>query len=249
MAGLFLLIGFSSAMTLFGSVVAESIGHGVSVYYLSYSVCGAILVVLWKRGIVPVKSASVLLAVGALGFVAAIASLYFPAFSLAACTLLGTGLAVCTLSGYFGLVMLKRYPSRFIMPLVIAIALIAVIIHAGVLEAFRDNPHILYVIYLGVSVAMVILYQLLEPVLFFSFRSRTVQGFSGGGGGDSPSGGDGAPGGGKAAGPEASKRPPLLGSGLPRTQAETLLQREESIHVQRMNNLGCNFFFGAFRQP
>jgi hypothetical protein len=51
---------------------------------------------------VPAKSASVLLAVAALGFVAAIAALYVPAFSLPACALLGMGLIVCCMSAYFG---------------------------------------------------------------------------------------------------------------------------------------------------
>ena len=113
-------------MTLFGSVVAESIVHGVSVYYIS----------------------------------------------LAACALLGAGLAVCYLSSYFGLVMSKRYPSRFITPIIIAVALIDVVIHSALLEVFRDNVQILYIVYLVVSVAMAILYLMLEPYLLFSFRNR-----------------------------------------------------------------------------
>ena len=175
MAGLFLLVGLSSIMALFGSVVAESITHGVSVYYVSLAVCGLVLAVLWKRGIVPLKSTTVLVAVGALGFIVAIVSLYFPAFSLPACALLGAGLAVCYLSNYFGLVMLKRYPSRFIMPIMMTVALIAIIIHSGVLETFRDNPQVLYIIFLVVSVAMAILYLMLEPYLLYSFRGRTLQ--------------------------------------------------------------------------
>ena len=129
MAGLFLLIALSSIMTLFGSVVAESIVHGVSVYYIS----------------------------------------------LAACALLGAGLAVCYLSGYFGLVMSKRYPSRFTTPIIITVALIDVVIHSALLEVFRDNVEILYIVYLVVSVAMAILYLMLEPHLLYSFRNRTLQ--------------------------------------------------------------------------
>jgi DNA-binding CsgD family transcriptional regulator len=121
---------------------------------------------------VPLKSLSVLTALGALGFIAAIVSLYFPVFSLAACALLGAGLAVCFLNGYCGLVIAKRYPSRFIMPVIIAIALIDVVIHSALLEVFRDNFQILYIIYLVVSVAMTILCLMLEPYLIFSFRNR-----------------------------------------------------------------------------
>jgi DNA-binding CsgD family transcriptional regulator len=175
MAGLLLIIALSSIMTLFGSVVAESIAHGVCVYYISLAVCGIVLAVLWKRGIVPLKPSSILIAVGALGFIAAIVSLYIPVFSLAACALLGAVLAVCYLSSYFGIVLAKRYPSRFIMPVIMVIALITIVVHSGVLEVFRDNVQILYIIYLVVSVAMAILYLMLEPFLLYSFRGRTLQ--------------------------------------------------------------------------
>jgi len=50
MAGLFLLIGLSAIMALFGSVVAESIVHGISVYYISLAVCGVILAVFLETG-------------------------------------------------------------------------------------------------------------------------------------------------------------------------------------------------------
>jgi DNA-binding CsgD family transcriptional regulator len=176
MFGLFALAWFSSIINLFGAVVAESITHGVFVYYVCVALSGIILAILWKyKKIIPLKSASGLMAVGALGFVAAIASLFIPALSLPACALLGVGCVVCWMSSYFGVVLARRYPSRFISPALIGFAFIAVIIHTVLLEILRNNFTILYAVYLLIAVALVIVYLMLEPYLGYSFRSRTFQ--------------------------------------------------------------------------
>jgi DNA-binding CsgD family transcriptional regulator len=176
MTALYALIGFSSVITLFGSAVAEGTAHGVFAYYVSLAVCGVILAVLWKGfGIIPLKSASAMLGAGAFGFVAVIAAIYLPAFALPACVLLGAGGAVCWMTSYFGIVMAKRYPSRFIAPSIMAIAFAAVLLQTVLLEALRDNLTSLYIVYLVISVGMVILYLLFEPYLGHSFRGRTFQ--------------------------------------------------------------------------
>jgi len=61
------------------------------------------------------------------------------------------------------------------MPVLIAIALIDVVIHSALLEMFRKNLQVLYIVYLVVSAAITILYLMLEPYLLYSFRSRTLQ--------------------------------------------------------------------------
>jgi DNA-binding CsgD family transcriptional regulator len=172
--GLSALVLFSSVIVLFGSIVAESMTHGVFVYYVFNAASGVILAVLWKFfNIIPLKSASSILAVGAFGFVTAIASLYLPVFSLPACALLGVGSAVCMMSTYFGVVMAKRYPSVFVAPGLIGLGFTAVIFHTVLLETLRTNLPMLYVIYLVIAVALTILYLILEPYLSFSFREGT----------------------------------------------------------------------------
>ena len=176
MIGLYLLVGFSCIMTLFASVVSESIKHGVSLYYLAFMVCGIIIAVLWKGlNIIPLKSASVMLPVAALGFVTAIASVFYPVLSLISCALLGSGAAVFLMSTYFGIVIAKQYPSRFNTSVIMAIGFTTVLIHSVLLEALRDNLTLLYIIYLIVAVVMVLLYAMLEPYLLYSFRGRTLQ--------------------------------------------------------------------------
>jgi DNA-binding CsgD family transcriptional regulator len=175
MVQLFALIGFSSVITLFGSAVAYSVDHGISVYYLSSAVGGIILAALWKRfHIIPLKSASVMIAVGALGFLLAIASLYAQELSLPACALLGVG-GISGMSSYLGVVMAKQYPSRFITPGIIGLGFAASLVQAVLLYALRDNLTMLYVVYLVIAVALVILYLLLEPYLGYSLRCRTLE--------------------------------------------------------------------------
>ncbi len=175
MVQLFALIGFTSVITLFGSAVAYSVNHGISVYHLSSAVCGIILAVLWKRfNIIPLKSASVMISLGALGFLLAIASLYVPKLSLPACALLGAG-GISGMSSYLGVVMAKQYPSRFITPGIIGLGFAASLAQAVLLIALRDNLTLLYVVYLVIAVALVILYLLLEPYLGYSLRRRTLE--------------------------------------------------------------------------
>jgi len=174
-AGLMGMVGFSAFITLFGSAVAESVPHGVSVYYAAYALCGVILAVLWKVfHIVPLKSASVMVTVGAFGFVLAIASLYVPVLALPVCALLAAGGAVCAMSSYFGIVMAKRYPSRFIVPALPGIALVAVLIQSVLLESLRGNLTGLYVVYLVIAVGMMIVYLKFEPYLLWSFFGKTL---------------------------------------------------------------------------
>ena len=173
--GLFILICLSNLMTLFGSAVAETTKNGISVYNMAFAVSGVILAVLWKRwNIMPLQSVSVLVALAALGFVLAIASLYITELAIIACALLGIGLTLGTMSTYFGLVMAKRYPSKFIIPIAISTALMTVIIHSALLEAFRYDHQILYIIYVVIAVATAILYLMLEPYLLYSFKNRSL---------------------------------------------------------------------------
>lgn len=176
MIQIFALIGFSSVITLFGSAVSYSVEHGISVYYLAYAGCGAMLAVLWKKfHIIPLKSAAAMIAVGALGFPLAIASLYAPALALLACALLGAGGIVSCMSSYLGVVIARRYPSRFVTPGIMGLGFAASLIQAVLLSTLRDNLAALYVVYLVIAVALVILYLLLEPYLWYSMRGRTLE--------------------------------------------------------------------------
>jgi DNA-binding NarL/FixJ family response regulator len=175
-AGTFVLVGLSALLSMFGQTIAESVTHGVFVFYCVGSVFSVSIGILWKRfGITLLRSASVLLALGTIGFVLAIVSLLVPELSLAACALFGAMTACCWLVPFFGLLIARNYPSRFVSPVIIGSAFLAVLVHTALLEALRDNLTLLYVVYLVIAVVLAIIYLMLEPYLLYSFRSRTLQ--------------------------------------------------------------------------
>lgn len=171
-AGLVLLGAMGALIVLLGSAVAENVEHGLSVLY-GFGAIGSFSVwVLWKYGsVTPIRMGSVLACISALGFLLSVVAqaVQIPLLSLAACAMLGAGYFVCNLSMYYGFVMMKHYPSRFIPPVIIGSCLLAMVLHTFLLELFRNNLNILYAIYLAIAVAMVILYLALEPYLIHSF--------------------------------------------------------------------------------
>nr|WP_275061464.1 helix-turn-helix transcriptional regulator [Diplocloster modestus] len=82
-------------------------------------------------------------------------------------------MAALCLFPLLGIIAAKQYPSRFISPWIIGLCLIGLLIHSALLEAFRDTPATLYIVYLVISVSVVILYLILEPYLIYSFRKGT----------------------------------------------------------------------------
>jgi DNA-binding CsgD family transcriptional regulator len=179
LAGILTLTGLSCFANLFGTAVAESVPHGVAVLYLSASVCALAVFLLWKRwGVMPLTSCSALAALSVMGFVAAIAAQYIPGLFYAAAVLLGAGVTVCWLNPFFGLLIARRFPSKWIVPAILGVAFLSTLIQIALLEALRESPTILYLVYLVVAVAMTILYFQLKPYLQFLYRGRTLQDIS-----------------------------------------------------------------------
>jgi DNA-binding CsgD family transcriptional regulator len=161
---------------LFGIAVAEGRAHGVFVYYLANAAAAFMVYLLWKRlGVSPFRTVTVMAALGAIGFVLAIASLHLKGLALAACALLGAGSAPLSLNPFFGAVLFaKRYPSRFIAPGIIGVAFLTVLLHTALLETFRDLTTVRYAVYLIIAVCTVILFLILEPYLMYAFRGKSI---------------------------------------------------------------------------
>jgi DNA-binding CsgD family transcriptional regulator len=173
-AGLFTLCFLGNILISFGISVAESVTHGLFAFYMSFAVFAVAGYALLRRfGLSPLRFASISVVVSVTGFIAAIVALYVPALALPACVLLGPGTAACILIPYYGVVMTRRYPSRFISPAIIGISFVAsVLLLAWLIEAFRENTALLYTLYLAIAVAMAAVYLFLEPYLLYSFRGR-----------------------------------------------------------------------------
>ena len=175
-AGFFLLTVLGNFVFLFGNAVAESIPHGLFTMYLSTCLSCVMAFLLWKRlKITPLHSVKILIAISAFGFTYAIAAKFLPLPSLISCVLIGAGSTSCVLIPFYSLLIAKRYPSRFITPVIAGLALLTVLVHTVLLDTFRNNLILLYIIYLIIAVGMIILYLVLEPYLLYSFRGRTLQ--------------------------------------------------------------------------
>jgi DNA-binding CsgD family transcriptional regulator len=169
-AGIYVLTVLGCFMALFGNTAAGNIRHGVMVYYLSFAALGFVVFALWKLfHISPFRLGSALIGLTALGFMLIIASVHVPVLALPACACMSAGYHVCNFQWSYGLALTKRYPSRFIPLAIIATALITVLIHGALVEAFRKNPQILYALYLIIAAGIAVLYLLLEPYLLYSF--------------------------------------------------------------------------------
>jgi DNA-binding CsgD family transcriptional regulator len=175
-AALFGLTFLGNIMFSFGISVAEGVRHGVSVFYLSFAAFAIAGYLLLRRfRFSPLRFAPVSAVISVVGFILAIVSLYAGALALPACALLGPGAAVLVLIPYYGILMTKRRPSRFIPPALMAISLVvSMLIPGALIEAFRANTAFLYTVYLAIAVAAAALYLAAEPYLLYSFRGRPL---------------------------------------------------------------------------
>jgi DNA-binding CsgD family transcriptional regulator len=175
-AGLFALTFLGNILISFGMSAAEAVEHGMFVFNMSFAVFAIAGYALSRRfRFPPLRYASVTVVASVAGFVLFIMSRYIHGLALPACVLLGAGTTPNILIPYYGVVMSKPYPSRFISPVIVGISFVAsTVILAALLELFRENTTVLYVVYLAIAVAMAALYLLVEPYLLYSFRGKAL---------------------------------------------------------------------------
>jgi DNA-binding CsgD family transcriptional regulator len=169
-------VAMSCSVVLFGTAVAETVKHGIAVLYLSAAIGGFVIFLLWKRfGISPLSACPVFMAIGALGFVTAICSLYFQTFALVSCVFLGMAWICCWMGPLVaGVLFAKQYPSRFAFTVIVGTIWGMILIHTMLLDSMRGNMIVLYMGYSVIAVIMVGLFLLLKPHLDYSFRGKPL---------------------------------------------------------------------------
>jgi DNA-binding CsgD family transcriptional regulator len=169
-------VAMACSVILFGTAVAETVKHGVAVLYLTAAVSGLVIFLLWRRfGISPLSACSVFTAMGALGFVTAICSLFFPALALASCAFFGMAWICCWMGPLIaGVLYAKLYPSRFVFTAIIGTIMGMILIHTMLLDSMRGNMIVLYIVYSVIAVIMVGLFLVLKPFLDYSFRGTPL---------------------------------------------------------------------------
>lgn len=171
--GTFVFIFFACLMGVIAPAAAAETEHGVSFIYLFAAITAFIMYFLHKKAAIhPLRSVSVAVGLGIIGFVLLYATNYVPALALPACALLGAGLIPCALIPLFGLELMRTYPSKLIPAIIMAFAVVAVLIQSSLVEMFRDSMQLLSISYLVIVIITAVVYMLLEPLLLHSLREK-----------------------------------------------------------------------------
>ena len=173
--GLCALAVVSCLMTLCGSAAVADVQNGVAIAYLSDAVASLAMYILHKKKILhPLRLVTVLMSVSVVGFLLLFASAYIPSVTYLACICIGFGFAPCQFLPLYELILMKHYPSKYIVPACMFIAVATVVIQSAMVEIFRDNTQMLLLVYLMIMVTLQLLYMHLAPFLIFSLQRKIV---------------------------------------------------------------------------
>lgn len=152
----------AACITLISSTVAESLPNGIAIVYLSSGFAGALFWLLYRKcKISPFRLTTIWLAVTAFGFLLWL--LPFTVTKYIGIVLQGPGMIMALLCWFFAGTLYESWPSRLVAPISIFTALFSAGIHAGLMEALRENTAALYAVYAVFAVAVLLLYFLVKP--------------------------------------------------------------------------------------
>lgn len=175
MAGVYFLSFLGSLLGVVGPAVAAEVKHGVVACYLGCGFWAIGLYLLYRfTGRHPIHLMPIVIVVACLGYLLLFISLFVPALALVACVFLGAGMTVCSVVPLFGLLMAREYPSKFIAPGIISLAVVAVVIHSAMLEIFRSSVMLLNLSYLSIMIVVALTFLVVEPYLIYAMR-RTFE--------------------------------------------------------------------------
>ena len=171
LSGTYILIFISALMAVSGPSISGEVSNGVFVAYFTDAAISILIYVLYKKlNIHPFRSISVSMALGGLGFLLMYAAAYIPALSYVSCVLIGIGMVPCQMIPLYCVMMMKSYPSKYLTPVTIGLALVAVLVQSTMVEVFRDIPSMLNLTYGIIMVILVVVYLQLEPYFLYAFK-------------------------------------------------------------------------------
>lgn len=173
LCGFFLLAFLGALLGVIAPAAAAEAKHGVFAAYIGCAAGSALLYLLHKKtGRHPICFVSIVIGVAAVGYLLWVVSAYVPALQLPAAVLSGLGMSVCALLPGFALLAVKQYPSKLIVPGYIALAMLAVVVQAVLVELFRTSPVLLNLCYLAIVMVFGVLFFLFEPFLLYAVRRK-----------------------------------------------------------------------------
>ncbi len=170
----FMMLAFLGALLgVVAPAAAAEVEHGVFAAYIGCAIGSLVLYLLYKKtGKHPICFVSYIIGISAIGYVLLVISEYAPRISLAASALIGVGMSACALLPLFAMLVVKQYPSKFIVPSYIGLAMLAVVVQSVLVEAFRSSTVLLNISYLAVVIILAIIFIMVEPFLIYSVRRR-----------------------------------------------------------------------------
>ena len=160
-------------MAVSGPAISGEVKHSVFITYLVDGIASLVIYVLYKKAkIHPFKLIPILIGLGGIGFLMMFATTVVPSFAYISCGLIGIAMVTCQMLPLYGMVIMKAHPSKSISPMIITLALVAVIVQGSMVELFRNAPTLLYLAYAVIMVVLVIVYMQVEPFFLFILRRR-----------------------------------------------------------------------------
>ncbi len=167
--GTYSIAFIGSVMAVSGPAIAGEIQHGVFITYIADALACITIYFLYKKfNFNPFKQITICMATGSMGFLLMFASSYVPRLAPVACGLIGVGMVPCQMIPLYGVAVMKNYPSKYISPALVALAMAAVIVQSSLVEIFRRTPVLLNLVYAVILVFLVIIYLQVEPLFMYS---------------------------------------------------------------------------------
>ena len=172
--GTFILIFVSSLMAVSGPAIVSEMPHGVFITYCSNAFASFLIYFLYKKAkIHPLRTITIFIGLGCVGFLLTYVTNYIPTLSPVACILIGFGMVPCMMLPLYNVILMKMYPSRFLSPITIGLALVAVLIQSSMVELFRNAASMLCLAYAVIMVVLAIVYLQIEPFFLYTLHRNT----------------------------------------------------------------------------
>jgi len=171
--GTYILVFVGSLMGVSGPSIVVEASHGVFVTYLADAFASLAIYLLYKKvGVHPFHTIPFFIGLGTTGYVLLYAASYAPWLTYVACALIGFGMMTCQMLPLYGSMLMKSYPTKSIPPIIIGLALMAVLVQSSLVEIFRTAPVLLNLVYAVIMVILGFLYLQVEPFFLFTLRFK-----------------------------------------------------------------------------
>ena len=173
LVGTYVLVFVGALMGVSGPAISGEVQHGVFITYLADAVASLLVYLMYKKAnIHPLRSISICIGIGCIGFLLMFVSRYISVLSYISCAFIGIGMIPCQMLPLYGVVLMKTYPSRFLVPIIIGEALAAVLVQGVMVEMFRTAPEMLNLAYGTIMVILVILFLQIKPYFLYTMGRK-----------------------------------------------------------------------------